>query len=144
MSVLVTKQEMSGHYGCSYRAVQEWCNAPNFPGGRDGPWETDDVDKYLHSRQSPYAPGARDKPGRASVNGNDRAGRVHSTARALVEQEKHRRLRILNDKLEGQLEYSDAAKRVWNIGMTKIKARLESVPEIVEALVPDESRKAVR
>ena len=144
MSVLVTKQDISDHYGCSYKAVLEWSRAPNFPGGRDGPWETDDVDKYLHSRQSPYAPGARDKPGRASTNGNDRAGRVQATARAMVEHEKHRRLKMMNDRLEGTLEYADRAQRVWNIGMTKIKARLESVPEVVEGLVPEESQRAVR
>lgn len=131
------KTELSTAFNVSYTTVEKWCRRADFPGGRKGPWDHGKVKQYLAATKSPVvAPRGR--------NGQDDSAagtqRATAAARALKLREEHRRLKLQNDLLEGQLVYRHVVERNAAELVLRIKTELEQLPNEIEFLMPVESR----
>ena len=144
MATFHTKRDLAASFGCSYTTVIAWCGRADFPGGKAGPWERRKVARYLESIRSPYAPSRRKLKSRTRVSTYDGPSRLKADAEALKIQEQHRRLKLQNDQLEQLLVYAERVTQQWNVGMNRIRTRLEALPEEIENLLPNEMRRDVK
>ena len=139
MAKYKTKADMERAFQTSGNTVSDWTKRYDFPGGRNGPWDHDDVSDYLETMGSPIAPNAK-KHGH-KTNGSSNAQAATAAARALKLKEEHRKLKLQNDILEGQLVYRELVKRSAARLAVQIKNRLESIPEQMEMLFPTDQRR---
>lgn len=127
-----TKKGIQRHYSTSYKTVQEWCNRPNWPGGKHGPWDSDAIDAALVAIDSPLAP--------EQTEGQSQEQRAKLLK--LLEEVRWRKLRTdnLSGKLIDKQEALESASRL----MTRISDRLQACPEEITVELPPDFRDAMR
>ena len=102
--------------------------------GRKGEWDLRAIQKWKEQRE-------RD-PATFGPNGASSVQKATAAARALKLKEEHRRIKLQNDILEGQLVYRELVERNGARLAVQIKNELESIPEQAEMIFPaDERRK---
>ena len=131
-----TKIDLATAFDTSRVSIDNWTRHPEFPGGRDGPWEHDAVAEFLTDNGSPIPTTARhERQGSAG-----QVGQTKAAAEALKAREQYRKLKINNDIIEGKLVYADAVSQRWNMGLLRIKHRLEAAPEEMAMTFPEATR----
>lgn len=139
MAKYKTKADMERAFQTSGNTVSDWTKRHDFPGGSNGPWDHDKVATYLDKIGSPIAPNAAQN--RHKNNGVSTVQAATAAARALKLKEEHRKLKLQNDILEGQLVYRELVERNATRFAVQIKNRLESIPEQMEMLFPTDIRR---
>lgn len=131
-----TKVGLAVAFDTSRVSIDKWTQQPDFPGGRDGPWEHEAVAEFLAANDSRITRAERhERPGARTQVGDTRAA-----AEALKVREQYRKLKLQNDILEGKLRYADVIAQKWAIGMLRIRQRLQSFPDEQAMTFPESTR----
>jgi len=131
-----TKVDLAVAFDTSRVSIDNWTRNPDFPGGRNGPWDHDEVSEFLAANGSRItAAGRHERQGAISQVGHTKA-----TAEALKLREQYRKLKLENDLKEGKLIYADDAHQKWSVAMLRIKHRLESFPDEMAMTFPESTR----
>lgn len=131
-----TKIELAMAFDTSRVSIDNWTRHPDFPGGRDGPWEHDAVAEFLTANGSPIPTTARhERQGSSSHVGHTKAA-----AEALKTREQYRKIKLDNDIREGKLVYADEVAQRCAEMLLRIKHRLESIPDEMAMTFPESTR----
>lgn len=131
-----TKIDLAVGFDTSRVSIDKWTQQPDFPGGRDGPWDHEAVAEFLAVNDSRIT--AADRYDRQGAVGQ--VTQTKSAADALKVREQYRRLKLQNDILEGKLRYADQIAQHWNMGLLRIKHRLEAFPDELAMTFPEPTR----
>ena len=131
-----TKIDLAVAFDTSQVSIDRWTRRPDFPGGREGPWDHEAVAEFLAANSSRIT--AADRHERQGAAGQ--VGQTKAAAEALKVREQYRKLKLHNDILEGKLRYGDEMAQQWSMGMLRIKQRLESFSDEQAMTFPESTR----
>lgn len=127
MPIIETKADLATFLQTSATTIQKWTKHADFPGGRDGPWEGDDVLEFLTAEGSPLA--------------TPSAGQSQDArAKTLLQLEQLRWRKLRNDEMEGRFIDRAAALDAVTRLVIRIRDRLQAIPEEVTAELPADIR----
>lgn len=138
MGAIITKKvQLTREFDVSSTAVEKWTNRTDFPGGKDGPWDVDQVREFLVSINSPAA-GRAGSSCDADTNGE--YAHLVAKQRARKLEEEVRKLSLANDYKAGLLVPREEVEVAANELIHWIADQLQQIPEQLAPSFPANQR----
>ena len=141
--LLKTKAALQTHFRVSETTVNKWTLRAEFPGGRKGPWDTDQVQAFLDSIDSPAGSGG----GRRASGKSEQLTQI-AIAKAMKElqlrTEQHKKIVRENAEAEGRLKSVDEIERTMAETLRTLREGLLALPTLIAVELPEAVREKVR
>ncbi len=143
MDALKTHQDVATAFEVSLVTVANWLRRADFPGGRQGPWEQEQVESYikLNGLGKYFGAAQEGEDGDEGEGESLRVQKLLAEIRKLKADASGKELR--NDKAAGEvIDRKDAMQGASEV-LLMVKARSMELPERIGMLVPSEIRASV-